>query len=156
MLRGEALGMFEDGVPVSEVLETQEARRYGLTQERFDSLPVVEQFAWNWAVLNEKAIRDLEGIPTARVLRYQDLGAEPEQQSRALFASCGLSWDPQTEAFVRQSTTHSGRDRYYQVMKDTPEAMNRWRKELSRDDQRRILAVVKETSLAAYCPPIEP
>lgn len=154
MLRGEALGMFEDELPVAEVLMTQEARHYGLTPERFASLPIVERFAWNWAVLNEKAINDLAGIPTARVLRYQDLGANPADEARALLAFCGLDWDPQTEAFVQHSTTHSGPDRYYQVMKDTPEAMNCWRKDLSLDDQRRILAVVRQTSLASYCPAI--
>jgi Sulfotransferase family len=156
MLRGEALGMFEDELPVAEVLMTEEARHYGLTPERFASLSLVERLAWNWAVLNEKAINDLAGIPTARVLRYQDLGANPEQEARALLAFCGLDWNPQTEAFVRYSTTHSGRDRYYQVMKDTPEAMNRWRKELSLDDQHRILAVVRQTSLASYCPATDP
>jgi hypothetical protein len=155
MLRGEALGMFEDDIPSAEVLMTEEAKHYGLTPERFASLPLVEQFAWNWAVLNEKAINDLAGIPTARVLRYQDLGANPAEEARTLLAFCGLDWDPQTEVFVQQSTTHSGRDRYYQVMKDTPEAMNRWRKELSLDDQHRILAVVQRTSLASYCPAID-
>jgi hypothetical protein len=68
---------------------------------------------------------------------------------------CGLGWNPQTEAFVRHSTTHSGCDRYYQVMKDTPEAMNRWRKELSLNDQHRIRAVVRQTSLVSYCPAID-
>jgi hypothetical protein len=134
---------------------TGEAKHYGLTPERFAALPIVEQFAWNWAVLNEKAIHDLAGIPTARVLRYQDLGANPVEEARGLLAFCGLDCDPQTEAFVRHSTTHSGRDRYYQVTKDTPEAMNRWRKELSLDDQHRILAVVRQTSLAPYCPAID-
>jgi hypothetical protein len=155
MLRGEALGMFEDAIPLAEVLQIEEAKHYGLTSERFESLPIIEKYAWNWAVLNEKAINDLAHIPTARVVRYQDLGANPTEEARALLAFCGLGWDPQTEAFVRNSTTHSGRERYYQVMKDTPEAMNRWRKELSLDDQQRIHGVVRQTSLASYCPTIE-
>ncbi len=33
--------------------------------------------------------------------------------------------------------------------------MHRWRRELSLDDQRRILAVVRQTSLACYCPAID-
>lgn len=155
MLRGEALGMFEDVVPVAEVLQVEKARDYGLTPERFAALPLVEQFAWNWAVLNEKAINDLAGIPTARVLRYQDLGAHPADEARALLAFCGLDWDPQTEAFVRHSNTQRSRDRYYQVMKNPPGAINRWRKDLSLDYQRRILAVAQQTSLASYCPAID-
>jgi hypothetical protein len=67
MLRGASLGKFEDVVPVGEVLQTEQAKRYGLTRERFMALPTVEKFAWNWAILNERAIDDLAHIKTARV-----------------------------------------------------------------------------------------
>lgn len=155
MLRGAKLSKFEDAVPVGEVLQTRQALHYGLTRQQFTSLRAVEQFAWNWAILNERAISDLAGIETARVVSYQQLGAEPAQESRALFDFVGLDWDPQTEDFIRRSTTHSGRDRYYKVFKDTTAAMNRWRTELTREDQGRILAIVRQTSLAQYCPEIE-
>ena len=148
MLRGAALGKFEDGVPVEEVLQTQEARRYGLTSERFNSLPLVEQLAWNWAILNEKAIHDLADVETARVLYYQDLGTNPLAESRALFEFAGLSWEPQTADFIRRSTTSSGPDRYYKIFKNPTQAMTRWRRELSLEDQRRIFAIVRQTSLA--------
>jgi hypothetical protein len=155
MLRGAALGKFEEPVPVQELLMTEQARRYGLTKERFAALPEVEQFAWNWAILNEKAIDDLAGIQGVRILRYQALCAAPMAEARALFDFAGLEWDPQTEDFLRRSTTFSGRDRYYQVFKNTLTAMNRWREELKPEDQRRILAVVRETSLAPLCPELE-
>jgi hypothetical protein len=155
MLRGSALGKFEDPVPVQELLMTEQARRYGLTQERFETLPVVEQFAWNWAILNEKAIDDLAGIEGVTVLRYHALCDAPMEESRALFAFTGLSWDAQTEAFLNRSTNFNGRDRYYQVFKNTRLAMNRWREELRPEDQRRIQAVVRETSLAPLCPELE-
>lgn len=155
MLRGAALGKFESPVPVGELLATEQARRYGLTEALFEALPVVEQFAWNWAILNEKAIDDLAGIDTVKVLRYQDLCEQPMLQARQLLAFAGLPWDPQTERFIERSTTFSGRDRYYQVFKNTTAAMNRWREELAPEDQRRILAVVKATSLAPLCPELE-
>ncbi|HUB14982.1 MAG TPA: sulfotransferase [Acetobacteraceae bacterium] len=155
MLRGAALGKFEGPVPVQELLMTEQARRYGLTAARFEALPMVEQYAWNWAILNEKAIDDLAGIPGVTVLRYQALCAAPLPEARALFDSVGLEWDRQTEDFLRRSTTFSGRDRYYQVFKNTQAAMNRWREELKPEDQRRIQAVVRETSLAPLCPELE-
>jgi hypothetical protein len=155
MLRGAALGKFEEPVPVSELLMTEQARRYGLTPERFEALPVVEQFAWNWAILNEKAIDELRGVRAVKVLLYQDLCEHPMQQARDLLAFVGLDWDPQTEDFIHRSTTFSGRDRYYQVFKNTTAAMNRWREDLKPDEQRRIQAVVRETSLASLCPELE-
>jgi hypothetical protein len=154
MLRGTALNKFEGTVLVRECLQAQEAQKYGMTPERFRSLSMIEQFAWNWAILNEKAIRDLTGVKTARVLYYQDLGMDPIGQSRALFDFVGLDWDPQTEDFLRRSTMHRGRDRYYKVFRNTTETVSRWRTELSLEEQRRISSIARQTSLASYCPEI--
>jgi hypothetical protein len=156
MQRGSALGKFEDKVPVAELLETEQAARYGLTEARFAALPPVEQFAWNWAILNEKAIQDLGGLERVKLLKYHDLCEHPLEQAQALLAFAGLSWDPQTEAFLRRSTSYSGPDRYYAVFRNTAAALYRWRQDLSPDDQRRINDVVQATSLAPLCPTLEP
>jgi hypothetical protein len=152
MRRGAALGMFEEGVPVAELLETEQASRYGLTAAGLASLPEVEQFAWNWAILNEKAIDDLGGLDRVKILKYQDLCEHPLEQARDLLAFAGLGWDSQTEAFLRRSTTYTGPNRYYAVFRDTAASLFSWRQELSEDDQQRIDRVVQATSLAALCP----
>ncbi len=152
MLRGLALSKFEFGVAVEELLNTEHARRYGITPELFAALPSVEQFAWNWAILNEKAIDDLAGIDGVKVVRYQALCEAPMFETRALFEFTGLAWNRQTEDFLERSTTFCGRDRYYQVFKNTQLAMNRWRKELAPEDQQRIHGVVRKTSLAPFFP----
>lgn len=156
MRRGTALGKFEEPVPVGELLETEQSARYGLTQARFAALPAVEQFAWNWALLNEKAIEDLGGLDRVKLLKYHELCEQPMAQARDLLAFAGLDWNPQTEAFLRRSTTYGGPDRYYAVFRDTAAALYHWRKELSLDDQRRINDVVQATSLAPLCPRLEP
>jgi hypothetical protein len=155
MQRGTASGKFEDGVPVAELLETEQAARYGLTEARFASLSHVEQLAWNWAILNEKAIDDLGGLDRVKVLKYQDLCEHPLEQARALLAFADLPWNSQTEAFLQRSTTYAGPDRYYAVFRNTAAAVDRWRQELSKADQQRINQVVQATSLAALCPKLE-
>ena len=155
MLRGAALGKFEDRVAVRGLLMTEQARRYGLTAARFEALSAVEQFAWDWAIMNEKAIDDLAGVRGVTVLRYHTLCASPIAEARALFDFAALDWDPQTEDFLRRSTTFSGRERYYQVFKNTQAVMSRWREELKPEDQRRIQAVVRQTSLAPLCPKLD-
>jgi Sulfotransferase family len=156
MQRGSALGKFEEGVPVAELLETEQAARYGLTAARFAGLPPVEQFAWNWAILNEKAIDDLGGLDRVKILKYQDLCEHPMEQARVLLAFAGLPWDTQTETFLHRSTTYAGPDRYYAVFRNTAAALYRWRQDLTDDDQQRINNVVQATSLAALCPPLRP
>ena len=156
MQRGNALGKFEDGVPAAELLETEQAARYGLTEAGFASLSQVEQFAWNWAILNEKAIDDLRGLDRVKVLKYQDLCEHPLEQARDLLAFAGLPWHSQTEAFLRRSTTYAGPNRYFAVFRDTAASLYRWRQDLSEEDQQRINQVVQATSLAALCPPLRP
>jgi len=155
MRRGVALGKFEDSLPIAELVDPPRAARYGLTPARFATLPEVEQLAWNWAILNEKVIDDLGGLDRVKVLRYQDLCEHPQQQARELLDFAGLGWDAQTEAFLCRSTNHVGPDRYYAVFRDTATALYRWRQELSPADQRRISAVVRATSLSAFCPEFE-
>jgi hypothetical protein len=156
MQRGAAMNKFEEPVPVAELLDTEQAARYGLTQERFALLPQVEQFAWNWAILNEKAIDDLGGLDRVKILKYQDLCEHPLEQAKDLLRFAGLPWDDQTETFLRRSTTYGGPDRYYAVFRNTAAALFQWRQQLSDDDQRRINDVVQATSLAALCPPLRP
>lgn len=151
-LRGEARGKFSRLYPAHQVLGTSHAALYGLTEERFNALSRPEQLAWNWAINYEEAIRDLGGSGRVRLVRYEDLGSHPMEETRALFAFAGLPWSAQTEAFIRKSTSHHGPDFYYGVLKNTDQVVNRWRTELSPEDQRAIKAVVDQTALAAVFP----
>ena len=150
-LRGFALGKFERPVPLKEIIGTAQADRYGLTEERLFAMPRLEQLAWHWCVLNEKTMDDLEGLPNATLIRYQDLCLEPIARSKALFAFCGLSWTAQTEDFVKASSTSNAPDRYFQVYKNTTESLNKWRSQLSAEDQATILGVVRQTKMWALC-----
>jgi hypothetical protein len=76
---------------------------------------MIERFAWNWVILNEKAIEDWAANDTVKVLRYRDIFERPIRQARALFCLSGFSWDQQTEDFIARSTTFHGRNRYYLV-----------------------------------------
>jgi hypothetical protein len=127
---------------LSELLSADQAQQPDdLTDERFEAPPTVEQLAWSWATLNQKTIDDLTGLCGVRVVRYEDLVADPAAVVRELFAFTGLTWDPQTAAFIVKSTTSNGRDRYYGVKKKSSAMIVKWHKQLSSDDQRRILDI---------------
>jgi hypothetical protein len=112
---------------------SEQARRHGLSEARFEMLPMIERLAWNWAILNEKALEDVAAIDTVKVLRYRDICERPVREARALFRFTGLSWDQQTEDFIARTSA----------------SLDHWRKELSLGERRRILAVVRKTSLAS-------
>lgn len=155
MRRGKAGGKFEADLPTAHVADPARAARYGLTQATFATLPEIEQLAWNWAIVNEKVVDDIGGMERARLVRYQDLCNAPQAQARSLFDFARLAWSPQTEAFLRRSTQQVGRERYYGVFHDPQGALNRWRQELSPQEQYRIGAVVRATSLASFCPEVD-
>jgi hypothetical protein len=142
MLRGIALGKFPRA-PIPPI-PTNRAVQFGLTPERFEALSLVEQLAWYWVILNQKALDDLAGTPRVRVIRYRDLCAEPLKVARELIEFAGLSWEPQTATFIEKSTHYKGPDRYYKVLKDSIATENKWRDELSLDDQRRIVDIARQ------------
>ncbi len=151
-LRGDAEGLFERRWDASDVLRNPLAADYGLDAARLRAMPALEQRSWNWVLANELALRSLALLPRARMVRYQDLCARPEETARALFAFSGLDWNPQSAAFIRRSTTHRGPSRYYGVYRDTPAMAERWRSTMPREMQERIMAVVARSSLASLFP----
>jgi hypothetical protein len=145
MLRGSALNKFEESLETGSGLITSTARRYGLTRKAFTQLSLPEQHAWDWAIMNEFAIDQLEGLGRMKIVLYEEFCAEPRERAREIFDYLNIDWAPQTERFLERSTTYSGRDRYYQVYKNTQEAMNRWRTELRPEVQDAILAIARQT-----------
>ena len=152
MMRGNRTGRHSGAMRVEDLLSIEQAKRLGLTPQMFDGISMVERFAWEWAILNLKAIEDLEGLPQARVVLYQDLCANPITVCRDLFEFTGLSWDPATEEFVRSSVDYAGRDPYLRLFRNTRRNANRWRVELTREDQLRIQRIAQQAGMWQFCP----
>jgi len=151
ILRGEAQRRFtmERGRQADQgfiqlTLATPHAERWGLTAERLSELSPVEQFAWQWAAINAKAMDEVAASDRCHLIRYEDVCASPLDAGRRLFEMTGLGWQDQTESFVRESTAHDN-PAYYSVYKDPMVAANRWKEELDPADIERILGAVADT-----------
>ena len=151
-LRGMVLGKFERPSLLHECLQTPQATRYGLDEAMFDRLPQVEQLAWHWVLMNEKAIEDLEGNADAMLVFYNDLVRNPQTWCEVIFAFCGLTITPQTSKFIRASTTSHRPDRYYQVYKRSTNSLSKWRYQLTIEEQEMIRGVVVRSDLWARHP----
>ena len=152
MRRGVELGKFEGDVSLDECLATDEAQRYGLTREKFLAMTHMQQHAWHWVILNEKAVNDLKGVPGAMVLLYRDLCLDPVKATTEMFAFADLPWNAQTQSFIKQSTSAPSFDRYYQVQKESLESLNKWRTQLSETEQKEIRDIFRTTDLWALFP----
>ena len=155
VMRGYALQKFEKPFVIDDLLNTEQANRHGLTAARLRAMTAVERFTWRWVLLNEKAVEDVEDLSNTRVVKYEDLAADPVGVARELFAFVGLGWHAQTETFISRSTTHHSTGRYFQVFQDTPAVANRWRTELAHQDIVQIAQIVRSTRLWPLFPELQ-
>ena len=150
ILRGHAEGKFEQALPSEHyrvfeaLMDTDQARAHGLTLDGLRGLTPIERMAWRWVLFLEKALEDVAGLPHCRMLRYEDLCMHPLEQARELLAFTGLDWNPQTERFLRDSTSVESAE-YFGVRKDPQHSMSRWQSELSGEDAQRILDIVRRS-----------
>ncbi len=152
VLRGATRGKFVEPPELAWIPPTSPGRRHGLTDALLARMTPVEQLAWHWVVRNEMMLDDLTPLPNARVLRYDDLCADPAGEARALFAFAGLPWAPATEAFIAASISGAGRQGYYTVFRDPAATLHRWRERLAAADRRRIAAILRRSALAGWWP----
>jgi hypothetical protein len=152
-LRGIDKGKFE-GSPEfdSPLLATRQAQRLNLTEATIRRMSLAQQLAWEWAVQNEIAIDALRDNPRARIIRYGDLVDDPVNQARALLSFAGLPWHPSVEEFVATSTHYQGPDRYYQVLKDSPRAKDKWQRTLSQAEREQIMEVMRASPVGQLWP----
>jgi len=151
ILRGERNRHFTSEVAASEdygifeaLLATSAARRRGLTLADLQLMRPEERLAWRWVLFNEKAMEDIADLDGFDVVRYEDLCRAPSAVTRHMFECCGLTMDPQTEAFLTESSSEN-RAGYYSVFKEPARAAYRWRHELDPEVVERILTVTRGT-----------
>jgi hypothetical protein len=150
--RGHSLGKLGRFRFDPALLATPQGARHGLRYDDVVRLSPVEQLAWEWAILNEKAFEELSARSNARAIRYIDLVSDPAAEAQRLFAFAGLPWHGATEAFIRKSVSYRGPDLYFQVMKDASRTQHKWRTQLSADEQARIASIVRLTSVSRLWP----
>lgn len=137
VLRGQKEGHLAGRIPLGfEVCKV--AKKYGITREKLEAMDEVERLAWRWAILNEKAIQDLsEGY----VQTYEALCADPVGEAKAILTFAGLSWEPQVEAYINDST--SGDGSYFQTRRSPLDAAMSWQKNF--DYVNRVISAIGDT-----------
>jgi hypothetical protein len=138
------------GMPYHEDRAVEFAARHGVGEAEFRASPDVVKYAWDWVAFNETALAGLSNQPNVRTVLYEDLCARPEAVARELFAFSDLGWHPNTEAFLQRSTTYVWKSDYYDVLQDTGAVMDRWRSEMTQQDQALVRAVVQQFKVGHF------
>jgi Sulfotransferase family len=153
-LHGMHSGRMPPPQDLADCTASEQARRYGITREAFLRLDIVEQLAWHWALMNEKAHDDLRDVPGTIVVRLSDVVAEPAAQVRHLFAATGVAWSDQTQRFLLASTRAPAVERYFQVYRDSRQVLTKWHTRLRADDRRRIGLALAGTAMFRLFPEV--
>jgi hypothetical protein len=157
ILAGWADGQFPtrqtgSGAPVDLAVAASFAGSRGINGAAFGALSNAGKLAWSWLAFNEPMIEALRSLPNARIVIYEDLCRRPEAVSRDLFSFAGLEWQPQTAAFLANSTRADRSNSFYDVFRITAAAAERWRQTMSRQDQHVVRSIVRGSPLVHYWP----
>lgn len=134
--RGELARLFDFDRPAED-----------LTEADFDQTEIL---AYRWAVFNDIAWHGLQGQPNARILRYEDLCADPIGEARSLLDWCGLSWHAECERFLQASLDATDAPAGYHALRRNPaEAAHKWKSEMAPEDVDRVLAICRRSAAFA-------
>lgn len=148
VMRGEAQGRFLSSDSIANdwglfdlLCQTPYAQQTGITLAQLKQAAPEQRLAWLWVLFNQKAMDDIAATKNGRMVRYEDLCAHPARDFQMLFNFCGLTWHPQSQAFIQASTTQS-KDDYYSVYKDPLQSANKWQQELSTEQAESVAELV--------------
>lgn len=144
VLRGHRLGKFRHDLKLDELTQVAQISRFSLSEKDLVARTPIEQYAWHWALLYQKAIDDLRDNINAAIVHYEELCVRPAEITQKLFAFAELPWTQKTEDFIAASTNNSRRPRYFGVFRDSKRTAGQWRNELSLADQDRIVAITRQ------------
>lgn len=157
VMRGNARKQFDlktsgTDMPFDEAATIRFARTFGIDDPAFQALPDAAKYAWSWRAFNEPAYAALAALPNVQIVLYETLCAAPLEQSERIIAFAGLDWNPQTEDFVRRSTTFQGDAGYYAIFRDAAAAAEGWRASMPPNDQQAVRSVMAGSPLAPLWP----
>jgi len=143
MLRGSQSGLLHLPDSPARRFATRSAARLGVTTTSLAGASKVELLAWTWLLQNAEAYSAI--APTGITIKYDELARQPIEQAKTLFAKLGLSWAPQTEAYLDGSARRDGR--YYSTYRLPSAAAGRWREELDNEAIASVRRIVTRDAL---------
>ena len=129
---------------IGQLLQTPFATGLPLTQQDLPALSPLERYSVRWAIMNAKALHDVNDSRRATTVLYEDLCADPFAVSRRLYELAGLDWNRQTDSFLAKSISRHTNG-HFSLRKDPSVTSNRWRETLSLEQQKQIVSLVGDS-----------
>ena len=117
-----------------------------LQESDFSTLEIV---AYRWAAYCHLNVATAGTLSNLRVMKYEDLCADPIKEFREMFEWCGLDWHPDCEAFLAESlASEADSDDYHGLLRNPLIAANKWRESMPAEDIRRVMNICRHSAAA--------
>lgn len=125
--------------------DTLKARR-----DTLDKLTPLQFETVRWRLQVEPLLAFAESFPRCKLVVYEDLCTDPMGTTQGLFDFLNWSIKTTTREFVEQSTSGARSERttsraYYSVFRDPKVSMNKWREQLTKEQQADIASIFRES-----------
>lgn len=157
VMRGQKGGLMPSGRQnvLQNHLKNHEPELYERYGSRIDDLTLAEKEALIWLVEANRSIKACHQSPSCLLVIYEKLTFSPMEMGEKVLHHFGLDMHQQSIDFLEQSRTSSNASRvksgeigineYFTVFRDSQKSRERWKTDLSEDDQSRIMNIVKSS-----------
>jgi len=162
-MRGQAERLMPTGrfAVLDSLLEKHDENLANQYAGKIESLNDFQKNALLWRMDAEKGVNAIDGNPNAMLMIYENLCRTPLEQSKEVFAHFGIDMHPNTEDFISASSSSEDSARrehgeavvndYFSVFRDPMQSMNKWRTQLTEQEQAEITEVVGDSEVFQRC-----
>jgi hypothetical protein len=163
LLHGRDVGAFKrpssrEGVDrVEALLEGPELAHLRRFRGVVGELPTAAFEALRWRIQTEPLVDFATRHPDAKLVVYERFCADPYRGAEELFDFAGFRLLQPTRDFIEASTRGpqsrlDPRRAFFSVFRNSSESLNKWKSDLSLEQQQQIAAVVRDSPLLDFWP----
>lgn len=113
--------------------------------------------AVSWRVRVEPMVEFIENYSKGLLIVYEDMCGDPLGVSKRIFDFAGWEMTDFTKNYIKKTTTAKKIHRstfksYYSIFQDPRKSMNKWKTQLTDEEQRDIASVIKDSPLKKFWP----
>ena len=134
----------------SDMLALPTAVAAGIDKAATAGMSNLEKLAWEWRITNDWVYGAVKDLGNVRTVVYDRVAEDVAREVPALLAWAGLDLDPQVRGYMDRLLGIEGTgDRYFSLNQNPAKSANKWREELTADEQAAVARVVEGSAAAA-------
>ena len=159
IMRGQEKSLFpmpeQRLIVLKRVLTKHEPKLTEMYGDKLDKLTISEQEALYWLVEIGRALRACQKSPNGLIVIYEELTESPLEIAQKVFQHFNLTMPEESVAFIEESTQKSlksaikrgevNMNQYFTVFREPKISRDRWKEEMSQEDQMRVMQIVQNS-----------